>query len=220
MTTHEEVSSQARLRRRRLVAGAAVVMAGAITAVTGLAPAAGSGSGGVVAPDRPWKAPAGPAANWSKCGPRMTFLVWPHGHPALPLIGFPRIQNPHVEAYIDFGKQWPDSRAGAYVIGGRPPAGIPTGDVLGPCLNYGDSSAAATDPIAGGVTIDRQTAVECVFPSTGVFDIVDRPGKVEILLFHTGKKLLARAVATPTNASVTVPRTSCHDVRSPGKPPG
>ena len=47
----------------------------------------------------------------TSCGPRFTFLVWPHGHPALPAIRFPRITNPHVEAYLDFGDQWPDARA-------------------------------------------------------------------------------------------------------------
>jgi len=185
---------------KRSWTGAAVLLAGATLAATAAAPAA-------------------PVASWNECGPRITFLVWPHGHPALPLIGFPRIRNPHVEAYLDFGSRWPEARAGAYVLGGTPPGWIPQGDVLGPCLNYGDATVTGREPVAGGVTIARQTAVECTFTSTGVFDIVDRPGKVEVLVLHAGNRVLARAVATPTSASVTVPRGRCRDVRSPGKPP-
>lgn len=150
---------------------------------------------------------------WTKCGPKFTFLVWPHGHPALAKIQFPEIRKPHIEAYIDFGNTWPDTRAGAYVIGGKPPASIGSGDSLGPCLNYGDSLSSGA--VADGVTIRTQTAVQCTFRTAGVIDIVERPGKVQIMLFHAGKKIYARAVATPTTASLTVPK-SCRKVHSPG----
>jgi hypothetical protein len=149
------------------------------------------------------------------CGPKVVFLVWPHGHPALAKIGFPNIPNPHVEVYLGFGDEWPDSRAGGYIIGGKPPAAFPQGGAFGACLNYG-AAAPASAKVAGGSTISTQTAVECTFGRSAVIDIVDRPGKVQILLFHAGKKLLARADASPTGASVTLPKKGCRKVPSPG----
>ena len=153
------------------------------------------------------------STTWTKCGPKFTFLVWPRGHPALPKIQFPEVRNPHVEAYIDFGNTWPDTRAGGWVAGGTPPASIGTGGALGPCLDYGAS--LSTGAVSGGVTVSMQTAVQCTFPTAGVIDVIDRPGKVQIMLFHAGKRVYARAVATPTTASLTVPK-SCRKVHSPG----
>jgi hypothetical protein len=154
---------------------------------------------------------------WAKCGPRFTFLIWPHGHPALPKIGFPNLPNPHVEAYIDFGDQWPDARAGGYIIGGKGPAGFPQGGSMGPCLNYGASLSTGT--VANGVTITRQTAVECTFATASVIDIVDLPGKREAMIVHAGRMILARADASPTSASLTVPTRECRTTPSPGNPP-
>jgi hypothetical protein len=99
------------------------------------------------------------------------------------------------------------------VVGGKPPASTGAGGSLGPCLNYGDSLSAGT--VADAVTIRTQTAVQCTFPTAGVIDIIDRPGKVQIMLFHAGKTVYARAVATPTTTSLTVPK-SCRKVHSPG----
>jgi hypothetical protein len=147
----------------------------------------------------------------------LTFLVWPHGHPALASIKFPSIPNPHVEAYIDFGNQWPDARAGGYIIGGKPPPAFPTGGSLGPCLNYGASLSSGT--VTGGVTYANQTAVQCSFPSAGVIDIIDLPGKRQVMLVHAGKTVLARADASPTAASVTVPAKLCKKASAPGNPP-
>ena len=122
-----------------------------------------------------------------------------------------------MEVYIGFGNKWPEIRAGGYIIGGKPPAAIPNGDVLGPCLNYGESLSSGT--VEGGTTITSQTAVRCTFRSVGVIDIAGRPGAAEILLVHTGSKVLARADVSPAGASVTVPARACRKVRSPGNPP-
>jgi hypothetical protein len=162
-------------------------------------------------------APAAPTRTtaWTKCGPRFTFLVWPHGHPAIPKVKFPQIRNPHIEAYLDFGNQWPDARAGAWVLGGKPPGWINAGDVFGPCLNYGDSAVKPGAPIARAITVETQTAVECTFARPGVIDIVDKPKGVEIMLVHAGNELLAEADATPTGASLRVPAADCRRVRPP-----
>ena len=33
----------------------------------------------------------------STCGHKMTFLVWPHGHPAMKYADFPEIRNTHID---------------------------------------------------------------------------------------------------------------------------
>jgi hypothetical protein len=157
------------------------------------------------------------AVSWTKCGPTFTFLVWPHGHPALPSIRFPEIRNPHVEAYLGVGDQWPDQRAGGYIVGGTPPSQIPTGTSLGPCLNYGDT-VLTTGKVAHGITISKETAVICKL-GVGVIDTSDRPGRTRILLLHDGKHVLATAIATPTRASLTIPSKGCRLVRPPGRQP-
>jgi hypothetical protein len=144
-----------------------------------------------------------------------TFLVWPHGHPALPSIRFPEIRNPHVEVYLGVGSQWPDQRAGGYIVGGKPPSQIPTGTALGPCLNYGET-VLTTGKIARAITISKETAVICTL-GIGVIDTVDRPGKTRMLLLHAGKRVLASAIATPNRASLTVPSKGCRLVRPPGR---
>src|SRR5262245_44214848 len=61
------------------------------------------------------------------CGPTLVFLVWPHGHPAIPRYAeFPHIPNPHIELYVGM-KGYDATYAGAWVIGGKPPTGITRG---------------------------------------------------------------------------------------------
>lgn len=57
---------------------------------------------------------------------------------------FPEIRNTHIDIYLGFANTYPDSRAGGYILAGKPPAGIPNGAALGPCLNYG---AALANPV-------------------------------------------------------------------------
>ena len=92
----------------------------------------------------------------------MTFLVWPHGHPAMTYADFPEIRNTHIDIYLGFAKTYSDSRAGGYIIAGKPPAGIANADVIGPCLNYG-TALAKPGPIANAKTISRPATVDCTF---------------------------------------------------------
>jgi hypothetical protein len=57
------------------------------------------------------------------CGPNLVFLVWPHGHPAIPRYSeFPHVPNPHVELYVGT-KGYDATYAGAWIMGGTPPRG-------------------------------------------------------------------------------------------------
>ena len=147
-------------------------------------------------------------------GPKVTFLVWPHGHPAIASVKFPEIRNPHVELYLGFGTQYPEILAGAYILGGKPPPGIPIGSALGPCLNYGNT-VVETGTVTGGVTFTAQTALKCTLPASGVVDTGERPGGVRFFILHAGRRILARADVTPTHASLTVPKGVCRKAPPP-----
>ncbi len=150
------------------------------------------------------------AVRAAKCGPKVSVLVWPHGHTVIPSVNFPAITNPHVEVYVGWNSKYPEALYGGYAVGGKPEGVIPVGDVnlrLG-CVDYG-TPAAATATVAGGVTYSNQTGLRCTLASAGVFDLLERPRGARILILHSGKRVLLRADVSPTKASVTVPKGAC-----------
>ena len=134
----------------------------------------------------------------------MTFLVWPHGHPAMKYADFPEIRNTHIDIYLGFANTYPDSRAGGYILAGKPPAGIPNGEAIGPCLNYG-TALAKPGPIEKPKTISRPAKVDCTFPPGAVIDIVDGPGRSETFILHNGNRTLASGHVAVGNVTLTVP---------------
>jgi hypothetical protein len=150
----------------------------------------------------------------TKCGGKMSVLVWPHGHPVIPSVSFPAIVNPHVEVYVGWSAKYPEALYGGYVVGGVPKGGIPVGDVnlrLN-CINYG-ARAKATATVPGGVKVSAQTGLRCTFAGSGVFDLIERGRGARVLVLHSGPRVLLRADASPTTASVTVPKGAC--IRQP-----
>jgi hypothetical protein len=146
----------------------------------------------------------------TKCGGKMSVLVWPHGHGVIPSVNFPAIINPHIEVYVGWNQKYPEALYGGYVVGGKPRGAIPVGDVnlhLN-CINYG-TSAKATATVPGGVKVSVQTALKCTFAGSGVFDLIERGQGARVLVLHDGPKVLLRADASPATASVTVPKGAC-----------
>ena len=146
----------------------------------------------------------------TKCGGRVSVLVWPHGHAVIPSVSFPAITNPHVEVYVGWSPRWPEPLYGGYVVGGTPKGGIPPGDVNVrlDCINYG-TTAKVTATVPGGVKVSAQTGLKCRLAGSGVFDLIDRGHGNRVLVLHDGPKVLLRADASPTAASVTVRRGAC-----------
>jgi len=140
----------------------------------------------------------------------MSVLVWPRGHNVILSVNFPAIVNPHVEVYVGWDKKYPEALYGGYVVGGKPTGGIPVGDVnlrLN-CINYG-TAAKATATVQGGVKVTSRTALTCTFAGSGVFDLIEQGKGARVLVLHNGPKVLLRADASPTTASVTVPKGAC-----------
>jgi hypothetical protein len=146
----------------------------------------------------------------TKCGGRMSVLVWPHGHGLIPSVNFPAIHNPHVEVYVGRSPKYPEALYGGYVLGGKPGGLIPVGDINVhlDCTNYG-ATAKATATVPGGVKVSTQTGLRCTFAGSGVFDLIERGRGARVLVLHNGPKVLLRADVSPTTASVTVPKGAC-----------
>jgi hypothetical protein len=146
------------------------------------------------------------------CGPTIVFLVWPHGHPAIVRYSeFPEIRNPHIELYVGT-KSYDATNAGAWVIGGKPPAGITRGGFFTNCANYGDTVTKGT--IANAKVVTKQTAVKCVVKGSSVVDVKLRAKGVSDLYLHSGKTMIATAHVTPTSVKLTVPK-NCALIASP-----
>src|SRR6478609_9840925 len=138
------------------------------------------------------------------CGPNLVFLVWPHGHPAIPRYAeFPHIPNPHIELYVGL-KGYDAANAGAWIIGGKPPKGITRGGFFTNCANYGNPVTTGT--VAKAQTITKQTAVKCVVKGSPAVDVELRAGGVSDLYLHTGKTMIATAHVTGNSVKLTVPR--------------
>jgi hypothetical protein len=140
------------------------------------------------------------------CGPTVVFLVWPHGHPAIVRYSeFPEIRNPHIELYVGT-KGYDVSHAGAWIIGGKPPAGITRAGFFTNCANYGDT--VTTGVVANARVVTRETAVKCSgLKGSPVVDEKLRAKGVSDLYLHSGTKMIATAHVTPTRVRLTVPKS-------------
>src|SRR4051794_5073917 len=146
------------------------------------------------------------------CGPTVVFLVWPHGHPAIPRYSeFPHLPNPHIELYVGL-KGYDAANAGAWIIGGKPPKGITRGGFFTNCANYGRTVTAGT--VANAQTITKQTAVKCVVKGSPAVDVELRAGGVADLYLHSGKTMIATAHVTSTSVKLTAPK-NCTLIAAP-----
>ena len=160
--------------------------------------------------------PGAPArAHATGCGKKVVFLVWPKGHPAIPRIAeFPEIRNPHIELYRGFSSGYDITAAGAYIVGGNPPPGIPRGGFFVACANYGNPLTTGTVP-KPSVTITKETAVKCTLPVSPVTDVVFRKRGVSDLYVHAGALLVAQGHVTKASATLTVTSGHCTLIAPP-----
>ena len=154
-------------------------------------------------------------AHATGCGKKVVFLVWPKGHPAIPRIAeFPELRNPHIELYRGFNSGYDVTAAGAYIVGGNPPTGIPRGGYFTACINYADPVTNGTVP-KPSVTITKETAVKCTLPVSPVTDVEFRKGGVADLYVHSGALIVATAHVTKSSATLVVPSGRCTLIAPP-----
>jgi hypothetical protein len=144
------------------------------------------------------------------CATTMTFLVWPHGHQAVPSIGFANLPVPHMEIYRGDGTSYSDSKFLGWAAGGKTqepsPATSPN------CLSFA-SAPTSVKPIGAMATIARTAAVTCTFPASGSIDIKKASSgkfryKIRVLLSRG--RLAAQTDIGPAGVRFHYPAKICH----------
>jgi len=149
------------------------------------------------------------------CATSMTFLVWPHGHPAIPAIGFGDMTTPHMEIYKGGGGAYANARFLAWAAGGSTPE--PSPSTTPACLSFA-SVPKSPKPIGTMSVLARTAAITCTFPGSGSIDIERTSGgshRYRIRILLSGGRLAAQASVTPTGVKLSYPAKLCHIAASP-----
>jgi hypothetical protein len=149
------------------------------------------------------------------CATSMTFLVWPHGHPAIPAIGFGDMTTPHMEIYKGGGGAYANARFLAWAAGGATPE--PSPSTTPACLSFA-SVPKSPKPIGTMSVLARTAAITCTFPGSGSIDIERTSGgshRYRIRILLSGGRLAAQASVTPTGVKLRYPAKLCHIAASP-----
>ncbi len=145
----------------------------------------------------------------------MTFLVWPHGHPAIPAIGFGDMTTPHMEIYKGAGGAYANAQFLAWAAGGTTPE--PSPSTTPACLSFA-SVPKSLKPIGTMSVLARTAAVSCKFPGSGSIDIERTSGgshRYRIRILLSGGRLAAQASVTPSGVKLSYPAKLCHIAASP-----
>ena len=149
------------------------------------------------------------------CATSMTFLVWPHGHPAIPAIGFGDMTTPHMEIYKGGGGAYANARFLAWAAGGATPE--PSPSTTPACLSFA-SVPKSPKPIGTMSVLARTAAITCKFPGSGSIDIERTSGgshRYRIRILLSGGRLAAQASVTPSGVKLSYPSKLCHIAASP-----
>ena len=149
------------------------------------------------------------------CATSMTFLVWPHGHPAIPAIGFGDMTTPHMEIYKGGGGAYANARFLAWAAGGATPE--PSPSTTPACLSFA-SVPKSPKPIGTMSVLARTAAITCKFPGSGSIDIERTSGgshRYRIRILLSGGRLAAQASVTPTGVKLRYTAKLCHIAASP-----
>jgi hypothetical protein len=170
----------------------------AIAAAVALVPPA-------VAQARPLK-----QARTAGCAPTMTFLVWPHGHPAMPDIGFANLTVPHMEIYGGNGQSYSDSKFLGWAAGGK--TAEPSPSTNPNCLSF-STVPKTLKPLGTMTTIGRPAAVTCTFPGSGSIQIRKTSGgkyHYQVRVILSGGRLAAQTDIDPAGVRLHYPAKRCH----------
>jgi hypothetical protein len=144
------------------------------------------------------------------CAATMTFLVWPHGHPAIAAIGFADMSTPHMEIYKGSDTGYPRAQFLAWAAGGK--TAEPSPSTTPACLSFA-TVPKTLKPVAAMSTIARTAAVTCKFPGSGSIDIKKLSGganRYRIRVLLSGGRLGAQTDITPAGVKFHYPAKLCH----------
>ena len=106
-----------------------------------------------------WAASTPAARAATRCGPAVTYLVWPHGHPRLPALDFGREPIPHVDVVAGTDLHIDAAEFLGWVTSGRSPQGSsPRTNPM--CLAYDEPEGTA----AGFASTRGAVRLVCRFP--------------------------------------------------------
>lgn len=160
--------------------------------------------------------PANAASDRSAgCASKMTFLLWPQGHPAIAAIGFADMTTPHIEVYRAGNGTYQNAQFLAWAAAGKTPE--PSPSTTPACLSFA-SVPKSLKPIAKMSVISRTAAVTCTFPGSGSIDIHKASGgkyRYRIRVVLSGGRLAAQSDITPAGVELRYPTKLCHIVAPP-----
>ena len=149
------------------------------------------------------------------CAAKMTFLVWPHGHPAIPRIGFADMTTPHMEIYSGSGVGHPGAQLLAWAAGGKTEEPSPSTSAA--CISV-TTPPKALEPLTEMRLIARTSAVTCTFPASGLIDVQRMSGgkyRYRMRIVLSGGRLAAQTEITPAGVKLRYPAKLCHVVAPP-----
>jgi hypothetical protein len=145
----------------------------------------------------------------SICGnaTQYTFLFWPHGHPAIASVNFPKFSVPHLEAYSGANKKYPNSdfvaSAAANGSGGTKPGCRAWLPKVG--IGYHGKSVTTS-----------QTALVCTFHSAPAHEFVRfSSGGIGYSAINPPNLQVLYAQLRPTGSKLSYDSSFCHPTTSP-----
>ena len=144
------------------------------------------------------------AQSVSCASPAATVLFWPHGHPAVKGVGFPKIPTPHLEVYAP-GAGYPSSNFFLYADAKRS---------IDPSAACGSAVVGKTGAVHHPKTIKSTKAITCTAPVSLAYDI-KRSKKGLTIIGYAGADSFFKVEVRPKGSSFTYDRTACRAAAKP-----
>ena len=144
------------------------------------------------------------AQSVSCASPAATVLFWPHGHPEVRGVGFPKIPTPHIEVYAP-GAGYPSSNFFLYADAKRS---------IDPSAGCGSGVVGKTGAVHHPKTAKATKAITCTAATSLAYDI-KRSKKGLTIIGHAGADSVFKVEVRPKGSTFTYDRTACKAAAKP-----
>ena len=144
------------------------------------------------------------AQSVSCASPSATVLFWPHGHPAVRGVGFPKIPTPHLEVYAP-GAGYPSSNFFLYADAKRS---------IDPSAACGSGVVGKTGAVHHPKTAKATKAITCTAPTSLAYD-VKRSKKGLTVIGHAGAASYFKVEVRLKGSTFTYDSTACRAAPKP-----